>query len=105
MKYLLLATLLFLPACDIPHQHDPTASPAPSSAPTGDKLTAANFAKLQTGMTLAEVQSILGPGSLQSEMDAGQFGKHQNYVWQSGLKFINVTLTDGKLASKSQAGL
>jgi hypothetical protein len=71
------------------------------------KITKANYEKIKEGMTLQEVEAILGEGTKQSD-GAGipaQFGVHvpavntraETYVWESGDKSITVIFVDGKV--------
>src|SRR5437870_5657194 len=92
---LLLALCLLVPACK------------------KSKMTKTNFDKITTGMTLLEVENILGKGSKDESGDgsnvAGQFGvdvqgvggstgsrNAETYVWSSMNKSIKVTFVGGK---------
>jgi hypothetical protein len=84
-----------------------------------NKVTKANFDKLKEGMTLAEVEAILGPGEKQTgdaANVAGQFGVAlpsnegakgvDTYVWEKGNKKIQLCLVNGKVAGQIlQSGL
>jgi hypothetical protein len=83
-------------------------------------LTKANYEKIAAGMTLAEVEKLLGgPGDDEAEGlsvaegsgVAGAVGvggdlqsmgqgrsRNKTYQWGSGKKWIRVTFTDGKVA-------
>jgi hypothetical protein len=93
------------------------------------RLTQANFDKIQAGMTVAEVEAILGPG----EQDGGDLAlaegsgvagaagiggdlqsmgrprsNQKNYKWGNDKRWIRVTFTDGKMVTnnaKSAGGL
>ena len=69
-------------------------------------VSKSNFAKIKTGMTLDEVSEILGPGELSTEMGIGDTDA-TIYQWGNAVfgGVIIVTFIDGKVSSKSQAGL
>jgi hypothetical protein len=83
------------------------------------KITKANFDSIQVGMTLEEVQGILGTGKKQEGDGAGvaaQFGVDvgvtaprakgpDEYVWESGEKKISVFFANGKVVNKNGKGL
>jgi hypothetical protein len=85
----------------------------------GRKLTKANFDKVQNGMSLSDVQQLLGKGEKEAgdgSNVAGQFGialegggggskNVETYVWESGDKKITVYFRDGKVTSKNSTGL
>lgn len=86
--FLVLFICCFLPACK-------------------SKLTRTNVDKIKEGMTLQEVEAILGEGTKQSD-GAGipmQFGinvpavntRAETYLWESGDKSITVIFVDGKV--------
>lgn len=72
------------------------------------------FAKLTPGMTLVEVEKIMGKGKKQDVGGVGisssgiAGGASQNsqitYVWTDGTKEITATFSDGKLVSPGKAG-
>jgi hypothetical protein len=83
------------------------------------KVTKANFDKIKEGMTLAEVEQILGKGTKDEGGDgsnvAAQFGvaitsaptvgKGETYVWESGTKSIKIIFGEGKVRTKLAEGL
>lgn len=79
------------------------------------KVTKANYDKITDGMTLKEVEAILGEGSLQGDGSgtAAQFGVHlapaggrgKTYVWESGDKSITVIFVDDKVKFKDSKKL
>ena len=80
------------------------------------KVTKENFDKIQDGMTLEEVEKILGSGTLQGDGSgtAAQFGIHlapggsrktQVYTWDSDDKRITVYIVGGTVKGKNQKGL
>ncbi|MFO0844180.1 MAG: hypothetical protein U0797_17555 [Gemmataceae bacterium] len=81
------------------------------------KVTKANFDKVTEGMSLADVEKILGKGSKETgdgSNVAGQFGVAvmpqatsgggDVYVWESGDKKITLTFRQDKLAHKQATG-
>jgi hypothetical protein len=85
------------------------------------KITQANFEKVKEGMTLAQLEEILGEGKKESQGDgsnvAGQFGVDLQgmspaktktgdvYVWESGARKITVYFDlAGKVANKNAKG-
>ena len=74
----------------------------------GNPITKDNYNKIQTGMTLAEVESILGSGTEQASSDASFGGisiDMKNMVWQNEDKIISITFSHDKVQAKSQIGL
>ena len=74
----------------------------------GSKVSKDNFDKVQTGMTVAEVEGILGKGT----EEAGAGGSLGGVVasgkilsWTDGGKRIVVTFMNDKVATKTQTGL
>jgi hypothetical protein len=96
---LLVVTCLLLPGCK-------------------SKITKANFDKIQDGMTLEEVEGILGKGESQTgdpsvmlgqagvalPMQSGQ-SKDQVYVWESGNKKITIVFRQDKVVKRIPSGL
>jgi hypothetical protein len=80
-----------------------TPAPQKSSA----KLTKTNFEKIRVGMTLGEVEKLLGDeGMLVSTMDVNG-RKTQIYKWSNDnfTSYIDVTIENGKVAEKKGKGL
>jgi hypothetical protein len=74
----------------------------------GSPVTKANYDKVNTGMTLKEVQGILGSGTEQgsSGIDVpGMSMTGKAMVWQEGTKIITVQFINDKVVSKAQMGL
>lgn len=89
------------------------------------KVTQANFDKLKEGMTLAEVEAILGPGETDPDLSmaegssvAGAVGiggdlrsmgaaksAISTYRWGSDTRFIKVTIVRDKVTRKESKGL
>jgi hypothetical protein len=114
--------LLLLSLCAVSCQK--AATPAGPTEPPA-KLTLANFEKIHEGMTLPEVEAILGPPGAKGTTDVkrpdGSIVKKEvqsaSWFWgrvsSSGkggqpreeAKRIVVHLKDGKVSSKEQVGL
>ena len=74
----------------------------------GNPITKDNYAEIETGMTLDEVQAILGSGTEQASSDASFGGisiDMKNMVWQDEDKIISITFSHDKVKAKSQIGL
>lgn len=84
-----------------------------------NKLTKANFDQITNGMTLAEVEKLIGKGTKMESGDAsnmaGQFGvdlggigagapvaakNFDIYTWEKGDKRARVSFVDGKVIEK-----
>jgi hypothetical protein len=86
------------------------------------RVSQANYEKIQNGMSLQQIQDILGPGAKESQGDgsnvAGQFGVDVQgyggqsrgpsgdvYTWESGARKITVYFdSTGKVANKQAKG-
>jgi hypothetical protein len=95
---LILLVCLLLPACQT-------------------KVNKANYEKVKEGMTLEEVEKLLGKGNIETgdgSNVAGQFGVAlpsaptsgggDVYTWESGNNTIRLTFRDGKLVHKQATG-
>jgi len=93
----------------------------------GSKVSKNNFDKINVGMTLTEVESVLGKGEEQASASTGGSVEvpgvsgggvsvpgqkidvpkmsAQSYAWKEGTKIITITFLDGKVSAKAQAGL
>lgn len=81
------------------------------------KVTKDNYAKVKDGMTVKQVEEILGEGTHTAgggENVAGQFGVDVGgasapspieYTWENGPKVIKVTFRQGKVIGKTSTGL
>jgi len=70
----------------------------------GSKVTKSNYDKVTTGMTVQQVQGILGTGQEQAGGGIGNLtGKVM--VWKSGDKKITVTFVNDKVTAKAESGL
>ena len=67
----------------------------------GSKLTADRFDRVEEGMTLSQVQRILGKphGVVKTGANAQMLG------WESGNAIINVMMANGKVFAKNQENL
>jgi hypothetical protein len=86
---------------------DTTTTDTTSTAST-EQVTLANFNKIHNGMTLSDVEAILGSGTLVTEAGEGTSYHIQMYSWQPADGFgasCNVTFTNGKADAKAQMGL
>lgn len=95
---------------------------------TGDKLTKANFDRIQNGMTVSEVESILGKCTTSNNVNTPnvKIGGHyisgvsrESLIWDNGVmdkmqkgtapdgreKMVTVEFSNGKVVGKSQLGL
>ena len=66
------------------------------------------YDKVETGMTLAQVQGILGKGELQTGAAGGLgdiTGSAKIYTWTQGEKKITVTFVNDKVKTKVPSGL
>lgn len=78
------------------------------------KVTAENYDKVQNGMSLSQVEGILGSGS--DDTASGGFGvssggvldskanPEKTYVWRENGMQIQVIFKDGKVVQKSKTG-
>jgi hypothetical protein len=94
----------------------------------GGKVNQANYAKINPGMTQAEVEAILGPGTEQGSSSVavpsmpnvpgmpaatgtpaigapGTTVSTKVLTWRQGSKMISVTIVNDKVLSKAQVGL
>lgn len=80
------------------------AAPPSTSLPNGPEATLAEFNRIQSGMTYAAVQAIIGsPGTIKS-----QSATTMVVQWQgngSGGSNIAAVFSDGLLQTKAQSGL
>ena len=59
-----------------------------------------NFNKISDGMTISQVEAILGKGEAQASSADTQI-----INWQNSTKVISITFSNGKVMSKAQNGL
>lgn len=74
----------------------------------GKAITKDNFSKVKSGMTLDDVESILGKGTEQASSNAifgGISIDFKSMVWKDENKIIPITFLHDKVHAKSQIGL
>jgi hypothetical protein len=74
----------------------------------GGKVSKSNYEKVQTGMTRAEVEGILGKPGQQAGVGGGLgdvAGSATTLTWTEGDKAIIVTFVNDKVTTKVQKGL
>ena len=96
-----------------------------SACTNNRKVTRANYEQIKEGMSLAEVEQILGKGQRESGGDGSNVAAQAGvavgglegmtprpksdvatFVWESGVtKKITIVFVDGKVRSKTEAGL
>ena len=79
-----------------------------SVAGCASKVTQENYDKIENGMTLAQVQAILGKGELQTGASGaigGLGGSAKMYKWVDGDKTITITFVNDKVTTKVQTSL
>jgi len=80
-----------------------------------EKLTVANYDRIEEGMTLGQVEAILGSGEEQTSAGVGidasglpsgtrGSGDRRTILWEEGGKQIIVTLQDDVVAGKRKIG-
>jgi hypothetical protein len=97
-------------------------------AACGGKINQTNYTKINTGMSQAEVEAILGPGTEQGSSSVavpampsvpgvpaatgtpalgapGTTVSTKVLTWRDGNKMISVTMMNDKVVSKAQVGL
>jgi outer membrane protein assembly factor BamE (lipoprotein component of BamABCDE complex) len=65
----------------------------------GSRISPANFEKIQTGMTTAQVTAILGEPAESSSVDVAVFSGTVS-KWQAGDVTITVQFVNGKVVAK-----
>lgn len=85
-------------------------------ASCGGGIDSESYDKITVGMTLTEVEGMLGSGERQDasgtsigasgivEGSSNANNKRQTYVWNEGDKSIILVIENGKVASKSKKG-
>ena len=74
------------------------------------KINSENYDKISNGMTKSKVESILGEGesNASTSIDLGEYGGNissEVMTWQSGMKVISITFSNGKVMAKAKSGL
>lgn len=95
------------PNTDYVTQRTPDPKPEKQAPADPPKMNAANYAKIQPGMTLERVVGIVGRPD--QELSRSQIGGITTvmYTWQAGVGGANANMMfqDGRLVQKSQFGL
>lgn len=71
-------------------------------------ITKDNYSQIKTGMSIDEVEAILGSGTEQASSDASFGGisiDMKSMVWQNEDKIISITFSHDKVQAKTQMGL
>jgi nitrous oxide reductase accessory protein NosL len=76
-------------------------SKQPEPKPPPNYYTMEKFNKVQNGMTMNEVEGIIGRWTVASPGDTSP----QKYQWKRGNHEINVDFVDGKVVAKSNHGI
>jgi outer membrane protein assembly factor BamE (lipoprotein component of BamABCDE complex) len=66
---------------------------------SGSKLTLANYNQITTGMSKAQVETILGPPTTSEKKDMILFAK-TTYRYEEGKKFAIITFKNDEMVSK-----
>lgn len=74
------------------------------------KINKENYDKISNGMSVSQVEKILGKGESQasSNVDLGEYGGNissEVITWQSGTNVISITFSNGQVLAKAQSGL
>jgi hypothetical protein len=79
---------------------------------TGAKMTRANYDKIQVGMSGGQVTALIGPsreingkGEVLYRWAPGDKLMTEIVVWNYSPKVVTIVFKDGRVESKSQAGL
>lgn len=74
----------------------------------GSPISKSNYELIENGMSISQVQGILGKGSEQASSDASFGGtamSAKQMIWQDGNQIITVTFMNEKVQGKAQIGL
>jgi len=72
------------------------------------KITQTNYDKIEPGMTVGEVEDLLGMGQIEESGSLAVPGFNLSakvMVWRSDSKWIRIIFEDDKVVTKSQMGL
>ena len=74
------------------------------------KINKENYDKISNGMSVSQVEKILGKGESQasSNVDLGEYGGNissEVITWQNGTNVISITFSNGQVLAKAQSGL
>ena len=73
----------------------------------GSPISKSNYERIETGMSISQVEGILGKGSEQASSDASFGGlsmSAKQMTWQEGNRIITVTFMNDKVQGKAQLG-
>ena len=103
-KYILIALVVAVAfvfgACGA-EPAEPVFSPEETAKKNISAVTLENYEKIENGMSLAQVEDILGKGNLSANI-----GEASIFSWPGGgFSSISVTFTDNEVSSKMQIGL
>lgn len=110
-QYCVLAVLLLLGSCASPPQtSSPSSQSSAPAVPAVKTVSKADFEKVQTGMTLPEVEKILGGKGEEATSStvelAGQSIKTVSYNWKNpDFSVATVTFQNDKVTAKMQINL
>jgi hypothetical protein len=88
-----------------------SALPTPAPTPAGrSRVTKANYDAIRNGMTLAQVEQILGPNQTGGSPGGAELNNETLYIWYAGEPGSEPDIsvwfgTDGRVTSKDQTGL
>jgi hypothetical protein len=69
----------------------------------GSKVTQENFAKIQSGMTEADVTAVLGPPTESNSIGFGPVGGTTS-MWKDNGRIITIQFVNGKVLAKAFSG-
>ena len=70
-----------------------------------EQVTKANYNRIQPGMSLAEVEAILGKTTMSEEITKSS-SQDGTLFWKiDGFRFVVITFENGKVKEKNQVGL
>jgi len=74
------------------------------------KINKDKYDKISNGMSISQVELILGKGESQasSSVDLGEYGGNVSsevITWQKGTNVISITFSKGTVMAKAQSGL
>lgn len=74
----------------------------------GKRLSMNAYDRIENGMSVSDVESILGQGTEQASSDTGYGGISMSgkvLVWQDGHRIISITFLNDQVLAKAQVGL
>lgn len=74
----------------------------------GNPISKNNYDRVKNGMTLSQVEAILGKGTEQGSSDASFGGlsmSAKQMIWQEGNQIITISFMNDKVQGKAQLGL